>query len=127
MLRWLLARLGQAEELCGEECGGCIKGAWSAGRGRLSSPSTLLWRGHIGHPVKKDRGLPERVQQRSTKMSGGSGRQAFPFEPEKELHYFENDRALEHAAGRGCAACFSGEIQNPSGFFPAQPTLGGLH
>ena len=62
---------------------------------------------------KRDRELPGRVQQRSTKMAGGSERQEFAFEHEKGLHYFGNDRALEHAARRGCAVCFSGDFLKP--------------
>lgn len=62
---------------------------------------------------KRDRELPGRVQQRSTKMAGGSERQEFAFEHEKGLHYFGNDRALEHAARRGCGVCFSGDFLKP--------------
>lgn len=40
-------------------------------------------------------------------MTGGGGRQEFPIEHGKELHYSENDRAIEHAAGeRLCRLLF---------------------
>ena len=49
-----------------------------------------------------------------------------PYEHERKNLYYEGDRALEQAAQRGCAVCFSGDSQDLPGCFPAQSTVGNL-
>ena len=43
----------------------------------------------------------------------------------EKLLYFEGYRALEKSAQGGCGNSFSEDIQNLSGHFPVQPTVGG--
>ena len=45
---------------------------------------------------------------------------------EKKKLYSVGDRALEQSAQRDCGISFSGDNQNPSRCFPAQPTVGNL-
>ena len=52
--------------------------------------------------------------------------QEVPYELKKSLLYFEGGRALQQAAERDCEVYFSGDIKNPPGHFPQQPTLGNL-
>jgi len=47
-----------------------------------------------------------------------------PPEHEEELVPSEGDGALEQAAQGGCGFSFSGDIQDPSGQHPVQPTVG---
>jgi len=51
-----------------------------------------------------------------------TGTQEVPHKRAKELVYCEDDRALEQPAQRGCGVSFSGNTQDLSGHFPAQPT-----
>ena len=44
----------------------------------------------------------------------------------KKNLYSVGDRALEQSAQRDCGISFSGDNQNPSRCFPAQPTVGNL-
>jgi len=46
-----------------------------------------------------------------------------PFHEEK-VFYYEDCRALEQAVQRSCEVFFYGDIQNPAGCFPVQPTVG---
>ena len=45
-------------------------------------------------------------------------------EHEEELLPSEGDGALEQAAQGGCGVSFSGDIQDPPGHVPVQPTVG---
>ena len=47
-----------------------------------------------------------------------------PAEHEEELLPSEGDGALEQAAQGGCGVSFSGDIQDPPGQCPLQPTVG---
>jgi len=47
-----------------------------------------------------------------------------PSEHEEELPHSEGDGAVEQAAQGGCGVSFSGDIQDPPGRGPVQPTLG---
>ena len=50
--------------------------------------------------------------------------QEVPSEHEEELLPSEGDAALEQAAQGGCGVSFSGDIQDPPGQAPVQPTVG---
>lgn len=88
-LRWLLARFGHADELCGE---GALKGHGQQVKG--GCPPHLLcpgeatsgmqfWASHL-----RKTGDYQRESTEFYKMSGGGRRQEFPIERGKELHYF---------------------------------------
>ena len=47
-----------------------------------------------------------------------------PSEHEEELLHSEGDGALEQAVQGGCGVSFSGDIQDPTGQGPLQPTIG---
>ncbi|GAB0189195.1 hypothetical protein GRJ2_001384800 [Grus japonensis] len=47
-----------------------------------------------------------------------------PPEYEEKLLYFEDDRALEQVAQRGCGVSFSGDTRNLPGCDPVKPALG---
>ena len=44
----------------------------------------------------------------------------------KEILHGEGDGALEQAAQESCGFSFSGDIQDPPGHLPVQPTVGSL-
>ena len=48
------------------------------------------------------------------------------YELEEKLFYCEGERVMEQAAQIDCRISFSGDIQNPPGCFPVQPTVGNL-
>ena len=50
--------------------------------------------------------------------------QEVPPEHEEGLLYSEGNGALEQAAQGGCGVSFSGNIQDPPGCGPVQPTVG---
>jgi len=50
--------------------------------------------------------------------------QEVPSEHEEELLHSEGNGALEQAAQGGCGVSFSGDVQDPPGQGPMQPTLG---
>jgi len=50
--------------------------------------------------------------------------QDFPSEHEEELLPSEGDGALAQAAQGGCGVSFSGDIRDPPGQGPVQPTVG---
>ena len=64
------------------------------------------------------------VPRDRTRGNGHKQAQEVPSEHEEELLPSEGDRALEQAAQRGCGVSFSGDIQDPPGQGPVQPTVG---
>jgi len=49
--------------------------------------------------------------------------QEVPCEHEEELLHSEGDEALEQSAQGGCEVSFSGDVQDPPGQGPVQPTV----
>ena len=81
-----------------------ISEGWvSGGRGQALSSSAQQW----------DKG--QRAQTEAEEA---------PAEHEEELLPSEGDGALEQAAQGGCGVSFSGDIQDPAGQGPVQPTVG---
>lgn len=62
------------------------------------------------------------VACRNRQKNGSTG---IPYKSIKQLHC-EGDRALKQTAQRGCGVLFCGNVQNPSGHFPVQATIGKL-
>jgi len=63
-------------------------------------------------------------QQQDTGHWAQTGIQDIVCKHEKEILYFEDARALEQARLKDTP--FSGDIQNPPGFFPVLPSAGNL-
>jgi len=63
------------------------------------------------------------TEQGTTSTNWNPGKNMYKHD--KELLYYESDRALEQAGQRGCGVS-SGDIQNPPGCLPVQRTLGNM-